>query len=105
MEVTLTMKCPRCGYFDPYWMSRKHDRYGEFAHLSDIPEAQSWPKGVVIEKDGMAYRRSDKYVNRVPLEIFKVQGKAGGKGYWDAGNFGKSHKRRGDAMTESLITR
>ncbi len=91
------MKCPRCGFFDPYWLPGYNSRgHLEYAHLSDVPEAKDWPIGEVIFKDGFAYWRSKKYAQRKPIELYKVEGKSKNPtpGYWDATNFDRGHHRK-----------
>lgn len=99
------MKCPRCGYFDPYWLKAYNSRYLEYAHLSDIREAKDWPIGIPIRKDGIVYWRTKRYVYRKPEEIFKVEGKhEAKKGYWDASNFDHTHHRKyGDVSRQRRL--
>lgn len=93
------MKCEKCGHFNPYWLPDFHDVEREYAKVDDIPESSSWPIGQVIIKDGFAYKRTKKYVRRLPTEIYSARGKWGtpykSSKYWDpaGASTGRHHKR------------
>jgi hypothetical protein len=99
-------KCPRCGFFDPYWRADFHDTDREYAKVDDVPESSSWPIGIVLEKDGFAYKRTAKYVRRLPIEIFRARGKWGtpyknSKYYDPAGASTGPHAKRARASHSS----
>lgn len=88
------MKCPRCGFNQPHWLKQAWDKEAEYCHASDSDIQLQVGETRII--DGFAYRRtSEKYVIRMPLEIFEARGKSFNKPkkYWDATNFNHGHHR------------
>jgi hypothetical protein len=72
-------------------MSNWHDVEQEYAKLDDEPSFRALPKGIVLEINGFAYWRTDRFVRRLPIEIYKARGKTSKpNGYYDAGPH--SHK-------------
>ncbi len=84
------MKCPKCSYQDNF-ISNWHDVEQEYAKLDDEPKYRALAKGLVFEIDGFAYWRTDRFVRRLPIEIYKARGRTSKpKGYYDPGPH--SHK-------------
>jgi len=95
-------KCENCGHFNPYWLPDFHDIEREYAKVDDIEGARSLPINQIVEKDGFAWKRTAKYVRRLPLEIFRARGRWGtpykNSKYYDpaansSGKFRKGHRR------------
>ena len=105
-------KCEKCGHFNPYWLPDYHDVEREYAKVDDIEGARALPINRVIEKDGFAYKRTKKYVRRLPLEIFRAWGKWGtpykNSKYYDpsansTGKFYRGHKRRAPSTNQGIL--
>jgi hypothetical protein len=90
------MKCPKCGYNDPYWRADWHDVEREYAKLEDVfgnlpVNVQKGPEGIPIEaEDGFTYRKGtstgkpSRYVRRIATELWRSRGFwTRPKGYFD----------------------
>ncbi len=84
------MKCSECGHQDnfiPNW----HDVEQAYAKLDDEPNYKILEQGIVYIIRGFAYWRTDRFVRRLPLEIYRARGKTSKPiGYYDPGPH--SHK-------------
>jgi len=87
---------------NPYWLADFHDVEREYAKVDDIEGARALPVNLVVEQNGFAYKRTEKYVRRLPIEIYRARGKWGtpykSSKYYDpaansSGKFRKSHRR------------
>jgi hypothetical protein len=95
-------KCEKCGHMNPYWLADFHDVEREYAKVDDIEGARALLVNVIIEQNGFAYKRTEKYIRRLPLEIYRARGKWGtpykSSKYYDpaansSGKFRKGHRR------------
>lgn len=84
------MKCPNCGYNVPYWVPDWRDIEKEWAKREDVPVIDKLLEGVPFDKNmvriygGFAYKRTPKYLRRMPLEIYESRKRWGKpKGYWE----------------------
>jgi len=93
-------KCEACGHFNPYWLPDYHDVEREYAKVGDIPSARALPLNKIVELNGFAYKRTAKFVRRLPVEIYRARGKWGtpykNSKYFDpsANSSGKFHRRK-----------
>lgn len=93
------MKCPKCGYSDPYWRALRWDPEEEYTQLDNFPEAKEWPLGKVFELQGFAMWRkkgrnnNTEYVSRLPLEIYRARGnRKRGRGSYYEGRWRRAIK-------------
>ena len=91
-------KCEVCGHFNPYWLPDFHDVEREYAKVEDIPFSANLPLNQVVESRGFAWKRTNKYVRRIPIEIFRARGKWGtpykSSKYYDPSVTSERYKRR-----------
>lgn len=81
-------KCSKCGHQDNF-ISNWHDVEQEYAKLDDEPMWRCLVPKLVYEINGFAYWRTDKFVRRLPLQIYRARGKTSKpKGYYDSGSHG-----------------
>ena len=88
------MKCPKCGFNQPHWLKQGWDKEAEYCKADDSGLDFEIKETRIIE--GFVYRRtSEKYIVRIPVEIFTARGNTFNKPkhYWDASNFDKGHQR------------
>ncbi len=77
-------KCEKCGFMNPYWITDYRDVYRDYCKVEDYPPALEHPVKVIWEDTFFAYQRTEKYVRRLPLEIWRARGKfSRPRGYWD----------------------
>jgi hypothetical protein len=89
------MKCEKCGHFNPYWRTDWRDTEREFARREDVSleempviEQAELVMGRIAEWNGFVWKMTDRFIRRIPIEIFKARGKWGlpykAKDYFDA---------------------
>ena len=91
------MKCPNCGFNQPHWLKQGWDKEAEYCKVDDVDDSNLELKvKEEMELGGFMYRRtSEKYLVRIPIEIYLARGSTFNKPkrYWDASNFDKGHQR------------
>lgn len=77
------MKCPKCGFNQPEWLKQGYDREAEYCKFEDAGMDLKVKETRIF--NGFAYRRtSEKWIIRLPLEIYKTRGTFNKpKSYWD----------------------
>jgi hypothetical protein len=83
-----------CGYNEPHWLKQGWDKEAEYCKYEDSGFNLAVKEEATIS--GFRYRRtSEKYIVRLPLEIYWSRGNTFNKPkhYWDASNFDKGHQR------------